>query len=402
MSNAAVADAGKAPELPTQKAEGRMLALDVLRGFTMFWIIGSDSFQDAFKAIAEGSNVGFIQSVAAFLSNQFKHRSWEGFVFYDLIFPMFVFIIGISLVFSLQKIVAKEGKAVAYKRVFKRFLLMFALAVFYDEGFFKMFDYANPQEHTGVLYGHLDENLLCGVLQRLALCYAITSVLFLNLNLKGLIGVFIGITVVYWGALTFVKAPDQPELSWARDKNIVNYVDHHIPPYGGSDPESWAGTPLAVTSCLLGVFVAFFLQNKKYTLSQKVAYLIAIGAVMTTVGYLWGYFGGYPIIKRLWTTTYVLVAGGFSCMLLGAFIYIIDIKKLQGWTPVFMWIGMNPLTIYMSTNILDYQALARRFVGGPIEANLQPYGALLVSIVALTISILIVRFLYQKKVFLRL
>ena len=103
----------------------RMLALDVLRGFTMFWIIGSDSLHQAFKAIGE-------TGVAGFFANQFEHRRWEGFVFYDLIFPMFIFIIGISLVFSLQKIVQTHGKGEAYKRIFKRFVLMFLLGVFYD------------------------------------------------------------------------------------------------------------------------------------------------------------------------------------------------------------------------------------------------------------------------------
>ncbi|HRI89359.1 MAG TPA: DUF5009 domain-containing protein, partial [Candidatus Hydrogenedentes bacterium] len=284
-----------------------------------------------------------------------------------------------------------------YRRVINRFILMFLLGVFYDEGMAKLWDVKD-----GVLqYWSWDENELCGVLQRLALCYLFTSVLFLNFELKGLIAAFVLITVVYWAALTFVTAPGQEEHSWERGKNIIHYIDSKIPPYGGSDPESLATTPPAITTCLLGVFVAFFLQNKKYALQQKVMYLIAAGALMTIVGYIWGYYGGYPIIKRLWTTTYVLVAGGYSFMLLGAFIYVIDVLKFQKWTPMFMWIGMNPLTIYMSTNILDYQAIARRFVGGPIEDAAGRYGDMLVAVVALAISILIVRWMYHKKIFLR-
>lgn len=375
-----------------------MLALDVLRGFTMFWIIGSDSLHDAFKKISESG-------VAGFFANQFEHRKWEGFVFYDLIFPMFIFIIGISLVFSLQKIVQTHGKGEAYKRVFKRFVLMFLLGVFYDELMFKLFNYTNGEKHTGVKYWDWDENMLCGVLQRLAIAYAVTSVLFLNFSRKGLIAVFVAITVLYSGALMFIKAPDQEAHSWERDKNIIHYIDHQIPPYGGSDPESIATTPPAITSCLIGVFVALFLQDKRRTLTQKVTMLIAIGAALTIFGYAWGYAPGalkYPIIKRLWTSTYVFVAGGFSLMLLGVFIYIIDVMQVRWWTPMFMWIGMNPLLIYMSTNILDYPALARRFVGGPIEEAAGRFGPLLVAIVALSISILIVRYFYQKKIFLRL
>ena len=372
----------------------RMLALDVLRGFTMFWIIGSDSLHGAFKTIGE-------TGVAGFFANQFEHRSWEGFVFYDLIFPMFIFIIGISLVFSLQKIVQTHGKAEAYRRVFKRFALMFLLGVFYDEGMAKLWEVKDGVLQRGVW----DENELCGVLQRLAISYCVTGLLFLNFSKKGLIAIAAAITVVYWGALTFVTAPDQPEHSWARGKNIVHWVDQQIPPYHGTDPESLASTPPAITTCLIGVFVALFLQDKKYTLTQKVARLVAIGAAMTVIGYTWAYLPGglgYPIIKRLWTSTYVLVAGGFSLMLLGAFIYVIDVLQYRKWTPMFMWIGMNPLLIYMSTNVLDYQSLAQRFVGGPIAEAAGRFGPMLIAIVALTISVLIVRYLYQKKIFLRL
>lgn len=399
MSTATVARPAPAGAPAKPAASGdRMLALDVLRGFTMFWIIGSDSLHAAFKSIGE-------TGVAGFFANQFEHRSWEGFVFYDLIFPMFIFIIGISLVFSLQKIVQTHGKAEAYRRVFKRFALMFLLGVFYDEGMFKLFEYTDKEKFTGVIWRAWDENELCGVLQRLALSYLITSLLFLNLSKKGLVAAFVAITVVYWGLLTFVTAPDQPEHSWARNKNIVHYIDHHIPPYGGSDPESFASTPPAITSCLLGVFVALFLQDKKRTLVQQAGLLVAAGAALTVAGYIWGYLPGglaYPIIKRLWTSSYVFVAGGFSLMLLGAFIYVIDVMQYRKWTPVFMWIGMNPLLIYMSTNILDYQRLARRFVGGPIEEAAGRFGPMLVAVVALSISILIVRYLHQKKIYLRL
>jgi predicted acyltransferase len=385
---------------PTKPAESgdRMLALDVLRGFTMFWIIGSDSLHDAFKSISESG-------VAGFFANQFEHRKWEGFVFYDVIFPMFIFIIGISLVFSLQKIVQTHGKAEAYRRIFKRFALMYLLGVFYDEGMFKLFEYADKDKHVGVLYDKWDENMFCGVLQRLALSYLITSILFLNFSKKALIAIFVGITVVYWGALTFITAPDQEAHSWERNKNFIHYIDRHIPPYHDSDPESLATTPPAITTCLIGVFTALFLQDKRRDLTQKVLLLIGVGAAMTAIGYAWGYLPGdlkYPIIKRLWTSSYVFVAGGFSLMLLGLFIYIIDVLHYKRWTPMFIWIGMNPLLIYMSTNILDYQGLARRFVGGPVEEWAGRFGPMLVAVVALSISILIVRYLYQKKIFLRL
>lgn len=371
---------------PTPKQE-RMVALDVLRGFTMFWIIGSDSFHEALRSISSTGVVGF-------LARQFRHPSWEGFVFYDLIFPMFIFIIGVSIVFSLQKHLAQEGKTAAYLRIFRRFALLFLLGVIYDEGFDKLY---KLQDGMRVL----DENMLCGVLQRLALCYLFGSLLFLNLRTRGLVITFVAINAVYWGLLTFVKAPDQEQLSWKRGENIIHYIDRHIPPYGGTDPESIATTPPAITTCLIGILAALFLQNKSYTDKQRVLYFIAVGAAFTLTGYVWGHFGGYPIIKRLWTTTYVLVAGGYSLMLFGLFYYVIDILKVRWWIAPFLWIGANPLTIYMATNIIDFDALARRFAGGPIMEALGRYGLLVNSLVAIGLCLLLVRFLYHRKIFLR-
>ena len=89
-------------------------------------------------------------------------------------------------------------------------------------------------------------------------------------------------------------------------------------------------------------------------------------------------------------------------MLLGAFIYVIDVLQFKKWTPMFVWIGMNPLLIYMSTNIINYEALARRFVGGPIEEAAGRFGPMLIAVVSLSVSVLIVRYLYQKKIFLRI
>ncbi len=390
-------------ELKTAPA-WRLTSLDALRGFTMLWIVGSDSVYEALKSVAEAGgepvrDVAVLakMGVAGFFANQFKHRSWEGFVFYDLIFPMFVFIIGVSIVFSLQKMVARDGKAAAYKRIFKRFILLFLLGVFYDEGVAKIFEVTD----AGLIdYSSFDENVLCGVLQRLALCYFFTSLLFINLKPKALFGVFAGIMIGYWAVLTFMPAPGEAAVTFARDHNISHWIDKQIPPYHNTDPEGWFSTFPAVCSCLLGVFAAFLLQNRSLPDQRKVLYMIGGGVVMVVAGYLWGL--QFPVIKRLWTSTYVLVAGGYSLILLGLFFQVIDVWKHQKWSKPLIWIGANPLTIYMATNIIDFDALAKRFVGGPVEEALGSYGPLAVAIVSILLSIWLVRFLYNRQIFLRL
>ena len=381
----------------------RLTSLDALRGFTMLWIIGSDNLYEALDHIASkgGEPIKDLAVLAqsgwaGFLANQLKHRSWEGFVFYDLIFPMFVFIVGVSVVFSLQKMVAREGKVAAYKRIFKRFVLMFLLGVFYDEGVALLYE---VKDSGAIDYSNYDENVLCGVLQRLALCYLFTSLLFVNLKPKALVGVFAAIMIGYWALLTFVPAPGEPELSFARDHNISHWIDKQIPPYYGTDPEGYFSTLPAVCSCLLGVFTAFLIQNKNVPAQRKALIMVGGGVLMILAGYAWGL--QFPIIKRLWTSSYVLVTGGYSLVLLGLFYQVVDIWNYQKWCIPLIWIGANPLTIYMATNMVDFDAIAKRFVGGPVEASLGLYGPLVVWIVSMLICFALLRFLYHRKIFLR-
>lgn len=381
----------------------RLTSLDALRGFTMFWIIGSGAFYDSLKTIAEAGgdeikdfSVLAKTGLSGFLANQLEHRRWEGFVFYDLIFPLFIFIIGVSIVFSLQKMLSEKSKGAVYARIFKRFALLFLLGVFYDEGMAKLYEYTDA---GAIDYNEFDENVLCGVLQRLALCYLFTSLLFIHLRLKGLIAIFVAIMIGYWALCSFVAAPDEPTYSLERNHNISHWIDKQIPPYYGTDPEGYFSTFPAVCTCLLGVFAAFLVRNQAVSERKKVLYMLGVGVLMVVTGYLWSY--QFPIIKRLWTSSYVLVSGGYSLILLAVFYQVIDIWKIQKWSIPFIWIGANPLTIYMATNIVDFEALADRFVGGPVRETFGLYGPLLNTFVSVALCLWLLRFLYKRQIFLR-
>jgi len=124
------------PETATAPAANsqRIVSVDALRGFDMFWILGADSLVYALNKMAQGKNAA-VASVAGFFADQLDHVDWVGFHFYDLIFPLFVFIVGVSIVFSLSKTVEREGKVAAHKRVFRRFVVLFAIALLYSGGF---------------------------------------------------------------------------------------------------------------------------------------------------------------------------------------------------------------------------------------------------------------------------
>jgi predicted acyltransferase len=325
---------------------GRIVSVDVLRGFDMFWIVGGKGF---FVALFSLFGLGISKP----LVRQLHHSHWVGFRFYDLIFPLFVFVVGMSVVFSLEKILAQKGKKAAYKRVFRRFLILYLLGIFYYHGIQNGF-----------------ENIrLLGVLQRLAITYLFAAIFFIHLNRKAMLGVLVAILIGYWAWLSFVPVPGLHEVSFAEGKNWANWIDAHYLPLrkwnGVWDPEGLLSTIPAIASALLGVFAALIIRSKYIEPKRKVAIFVGGGAVLVVAGLLWGL--QFPIIKKIWTSSYVLLAGGYSAILLGVFYLIVDVWKMQKWAIPFVWIGMNPITIYMARNMVQFDDLAKRLVGGQLS-----------------------------------
>ena len=375
-------DAAPATDSPTDvpvttPSSERLVSLDALRGYTMFWILGADSF---FTSLSRFGDTGWTAALAA----QFQHVRWAGLRFYDLIFPMFVFIVGVSIVFSLDRIVQRAGRAAAHVRVLRRFALIFLLGVFYD---------------GGIAYAR-EENLLCGVLQRVALCYLLAALLYLNLRLRGLVVTCVTILVGYWALMSFVPVPGEPAASFARDHNWSDYIDRLAPPYHHRDPEGLLSTLPASCSALLGVFAGLLMKARGIDDRRKVRALMVGGLVLAAAGLLWSL--QYSLIKRVWTSSYVLVAGGHSAVMLSIFYTVIDRWKMRKWATPLIWIGMNPITLYMAVNVADMGALARRLVGGDIESAVGPSGEMLVSAVAMAMVLLLARSLYERRVFIRL
>jgi len=358
----------------------RIMSVDALRGFDMFWIVGADELFGALGKISHSP-------IAGFFARQLHHVPWEGFVFYDLIFPLFVFLVGMGIVFSMDKLIEREGMRGAHVRIFRRFLLLFLLGAFRDMG---IADMAHGSPFSGVL-------------QRIAWCYLFTSLLYIHGKRKGLVVALLVILIGYWALLTFVPAPGTDAASYGKNENIVNWFDHKFLPFKEegqySDPEGLLSTIPAIASCILGVFAGWLILNKEMPHDRKVMYLLAAGAVLTVAGYLWGL--QFPVIKRLWTSSYVLVAGGYSAMLLGLFYLVVDIWKYRLWARPFIWIGANPLIIYMAGEFVRFRSMGERVAGGPVAALFGDYGELLVVAVSIVFVLLFARFLYNRKLFLR-
>ncbi len=390
------------------------MSLDALRGFDMFWIIGADSLVRGLHGM---SDTGF----TGFLATQLQHAKWEGFRFYDLIFPLFVFIVGVAAVFSLSRILEREGRTAAVERIVRRSVLLFALGIFTSGGL------TNPWPNIRLM----------GVLNQIALAYLVAGLSFCFLRVRGLVAACILFLGGYWAMMTFVPFPDvrpTPEVRviaketgftntaqlnlsstnlirgvFERGVNLACYVDQKYLPGSKYDGTwDWAGllsTLGVIGSCLFGVFAGVLLRNPTVGDRQKVALLIGYGIAGVALGWLWGL--QFPVIKKIWTSSYALVAGGYSAILLGVFYLIVEVWQRRIWCQPFVWIGMNAITIYVGFGIFGFPNLARRLAGGDIQNFLNTQvmkglGDIVLSLVALLLAIWLCRFLYRRKIFLRL
>ncbi|MCP5520020.1 MAG: DUF1624 domain-containing protein [Verrucomicrobiales bacterium] len=369
---------------PAAKSGLRLMSLDALRGFDMLWIMGGDSIGHALSQMEPKGVVGV-------LGTQLNHVDWQGFRFYDLIFPMFVFIVGVSLVFSLTKLQEREGRTAAVGRVIRRTVILYLLGIFYYHG------WENGWESIRLL----------GVLQRIALCYGAASLLFLFFKPRGLVIWCVGLLLGYWALMALVPVPGVGAGHFEEGKNLANWIDAHYLPWrkwdGDHDPEGLLSTLPAICTCLLGVFAGLLLQDPKGTPGRKAAWLAGAGLAGVALGALWGL--QFPIIKKLWTSSYVLVAGGCSAMFLATFYWIIDVRGWKLWAQPFVWIGLNPITIYMLGNLLKFDDIAARVLGGPVEEwfNHQAtgLGEVVLSVAGILLAISLCWWLDRRKIYVR-
>lgn len=398
----------------------RLLSLDALRGFDMFWIMGGEALGRALEGLG-GGGPAWVRALA----QQLEHVEWAGFRFYDLIFPLFVFIVGVSLVFSLGRLREREGRASALRRLAVRTVLLFLVALVYSGGF------SHPWPDIRLL----------GVLNRIALCYAAAGLLFCYLRPRGLAVVAGLLLAGYWALMTLVPYPDlRPvdaagrlrdpgpqitnvtrvaELNWASTNhlrgvqgpglNLANYLDAKYLPGkkwdGTWDPEGLLSTLPAIGSCLLGVLAGCLLSQVGVPDRRKVAWLAAAGVVTLAAGLAWG--TSFPVVKKIWTSSFVLVAAGWSALLLAAFHYVIEIRQWRGWCQPFVWYGANPITVYLADNLLNFRRVATRFLGGDVQAFFdthvgQGFGELMLSCGEIGVGLVLVWFLYRRRIFLRL
>ena len=378
-------------DLPTAVRPARVVSVDALRGLNMFWIMGFDGAMEALGQMSEG-HASALGAVGVFLGRQFNHAEWEGLRFYDLIFPLFIFLAGVSIALSLPRQVERDGLAKAHLRIIRRSLLLYVMGVI----------------AYGGISQHFADVRLPGILQRIAICYLFTALMFLHFNLRALIGATVVILGGYWALMTFVPVPGIGAGSYAMDANLANWIDRNYLPGRlwdvTRDPEGLLSTLPAIGTCLFGVFGGLLMQDQRLSEKQKTLWLGAGGVALIAAGYLWAL--QFPIIKAIWTSSFVLVAAGYSLLMLAVMHQIVDVWQYRRWATMFIWIGANALALYFVNDIANFYSIAARMAGGDLSDYLDSAvapgtGGLLLHAVMLVVAIAFARFLYRHKIFIR-
>lgn len=358
----------------------RVLSIDALRGFDMFWIIGGSSVA---RAVFQNDDP---ESWGSRFSEQFEHVAWEGFRFYDLIFPLFVFLVGCVLPYSLSKYAANPKQV--YGRVIRRGILL-VLFGFLVSGALQ-FDFANMR------YAH--------VLQRIGIAYVFAAILYLHSSWRGQVAVAVGILLGYWALLAWVPTPGGIAGDYSMEGNLAGYLDRTYMPgiilekyYGFGDNEGFLSTIPAIATALLGLLAGTWLKSAVRPW-RKVLGLASAGLLCLLVGNVWGL--SFPVIKNLWTSSFVLVAGGWSLLLLAMFYAIVDVLGFHRLAFFWVVIGMNAITIYVGQRIVNFYDIAEFFFGG-IGTLAGESSGLVLLVGILTLKWLLLFFLFRHRIFLR-
>jgi predicted acyltransferase len=356
-------------------ASTRLGSIDALRGFDMFWITGgTDLVLALFKLVAP--------PVASFLNVQFSHNAWNGFTFYDLIFPLFIFLSGLSIPFSITKRVERgENKGTLYKHVAIRTLVLFLLGLVHN---FPDFDPFSIR--------------LAGVLQRIAIASCVAAIIAINTKPKTQVYITGAILIGYWAIMALVPVPHFGAGNYEPYGNLAGYVDRLLLPYperwccyGFGDSEGILSTIPAVATALLGTLAGHKLRAEGESL-DKVSWLIFAGTLCLAIAITWHIV--FPINKYMWTSSFVLIAGGWSFLLLAVFYWVIDVKKIVKWSFFFRVIGSNSILIYMLGGLVGFGFL-EDFLGASSAL------ALLIATFDVIVRWLFLYLFYRKKWFLK-
>ena len=361
----------------------RLISIDTLRGLDMLLITGAGTF---IYLLHGKTDLPWVDAFAL----QFEHPPWHGFALYDFIFPLFLFIAGLSIPFSLSKGLEQGlSKSQLYKKAFIRMLILIGLGILDKNVPFPYFDW--PQVRVA------------SVLGRIGIAGFVACVLFLNFDSKARILWVAGLLLFYYAALFLIPVPGYGAGDLSFEGNLVGWIDRHFLPgrlLQKTYDENGLFTQIpALCLSVLGTIAADILRNKNLVAYQKLRNLIIYGLVCAAIGLLWSLH--FPINKHLWSSSFIMLTGGMSFLTFALFYWIIDILQYKRWTFFFFVIGMNSLTIYLAYRFIDFGYTSRLLFEGLYKYSAEKWHPVYQSLGALALVWIFLYFLYRQKIFVK-
>ena len=361
----------------------RLFSLDALRGFDMFWIMGAE---EIVHALSKATGSSFFGGFA----NQLTHPAWNGFHLYDLIFPLFLFIAGVATPYSVgREIELGKTNSQVMLRVAKRAFILVLLGLVVNNGL-------EIRPIAEIRFG--------SVLGRIGLAYMFANFIYINTKKQSTQMIwFAGIILSYYLLLKYTAAPGFPLGDLSQGGNFASYLDRSILPgklyLGNHDPEGLISTLPAISTGLLGIIVGNYLKNDLASGTKKSIILLFLGTLFIGIAFIWDM--DFPINKNLWSSSFVMIVGGLSMILLSLFYYIIDVKGYKNWAFFFKVIGMNSILIYVSGHFINWEYSTNGLFHWVGQLISEPYNAVVLATLYVGVKWLFLYFMYQKKVFLK-
>ncbi len=358
----------------------RILSVDVLRGFDMIWIIGV-------KKIFKGLDDVCDTPLTNWIFSQLDHAEWYGFTFYDIIMPLFLYVVGIAMVYSMRKrLSTNPSKPALWKHIAIRFALLWILGMAVQG---KLLTYDIDQI-----------KLFSNTLQAIAAGYLLASAIILYLPVVYQIGATIGLMLIYWGVFAWVPVPGVGAGLYTPEGNIAIWIDRLLlGTFQDGTTYTWILSSLNFgATTMLGVFTGYLLQSQKKPL-QKFYHLGGAGVVLILLAYIW--MPWHPLIKHLWTGSFVLFSGGICLLMLAACYFVIDVLQFRKWTMFFVVVGSNAIAAYVSASIFDYRLIAKVFVGG-LERYVGPWYPFLLALGGFLVLYAVLWHFYKHKIYIKI
>jgi predicted acyltransferase len=367
--------------IQSQVPATRLTSLDAMRGFTIAAMI-LVNYPGSWK----------------FIYDPLEHVEWNGLTPTDLIFPFFLFIVGVSIALSFTKLLEKGSlKKELYKKIIFRALKIFAVGIFLS--LIPNFDFYHIR--------------FAGVLQRISIVFLVCSFVFLNTSFKAQVWMGVITLIGYWLVMTLIPTPGVGEVSLERGVNLAAWVDSILLPgrmwQGTWDPEGILSTFPSIVTGITGLLAGHLLLSKR-TPHEKVNLLMVFGFIAVAMGYVWGLT--FPVNKNLWSSSFVLVTSGLASLLLGTLYYIVDIRNHTSGTKPGIIFGANAIAIYFISDIISILFYSIKFGAASLNEHfmqtfttvgLDPrFVSMLYAIIFVCINFCIAYILYKKRIFIKL